>query len=29
VSESELKTLLSALKLGDEVVVNTKGPCTP
>jgi lipoprotein-anchoring transpeptidase ErfK/SrfK len=29
VSEPELKTLLSALKLGDEVVVNTNGPCTP
>ncbi len=29
VSEPELKTLLSAVKLGDEVVVNANGPCTP
>jgi len=24
-----LKLLLSAVKLGDEVVINAAGPCTP
>ena len=29
VSGPDLKTLLAAVKLGDEVVVNANGPCTP
>jgi hypothetical protein len=28
-SEPDLKVLLSAVKLGDEVVISAKGPCTP
>ena len=29
VAEPDLKLLLSAVKLGDEVVINATGPCTP
>lgn len=29
VAEPVLKTLLSAVKLGDEVVISANGPCTP
>jgi hypothetical protein len=29
VTEPDLKTLLSSVKLGDEVVINATGPCTP
>lgn len=29
VSKTDLKTLLASVKLGDEVVVSAKGPCTP
>jgi hypothetical protein len=29
VTEPVLKTLLSAVQLGDEVVISAKGPCTP
>ncbi len=29
VTEADLKTLLSFVKLGDEVVINANGPCTP
>jgi hypothetical protein len=27
-AEPDLKLLLSAVKLGDEVVINAAGPCT-
>ena len=29
VAEPALQALLSAVKLGDEVVISTNGPCTP
>jgi len=29
VAEPDLKILLSAVKLGDEVVISAPGPCTP
>ena len=29
VAEAALQSLLSAVKLGDEVVISAKGPCTP